>query len=276
MIHVRAWSDNTSAVTWANRLHSDNPFAQERFCAFGLYEVNQRFRVSEGHLPGTCNVLADAGSRPNSARLARLWTNKTGAWSQTPTPARFRKIYRSFSASFNPEYWPTRATARTWLPGDNGTHGAALKASLPGSPATDLATQVSSSDLQSSVGAHQPPPGATRPAPFCPRLSILVGFINGSAAFPSDSTRDTNWPCAGCPRCLSNHAHIDGLSRCSLSRKKGRSEGYRGDADSRKIWATQAMPNPSLLVAGSHCQISSSSSRRITLHHVHQHTPDFS
>ncbi|KAE8972565.1 hypothetical protein PR001_g26571 [Phytophthora rubi] len=45
MIHIRAWSDNTSAVTWTNRLHSDNLFAQKLLRAIGLCESAQRFRV---------------------------------------------------------------------------------------------------------------------------------------------------------------------------------------------------------------------------------------
>jgi hypothetical protein len=210
MTHVRPWSDNTSAVTWANRLHSDNPFAQELLRAIGLCEVTQRFRVSAGHLPGKCNVLADAGSRQNTDRLARIWTNTTGAWTQTTVPARFRKIYRSFSASFNPEHWPTRATARTLPPGDNGTHGADPKASLPGLQATASATRPSSSGLPSSAGAHHLPPEVTRPAPFCPRLATLAGFINDSVASPSDSTRATYWPCAGCRGC---HHHLNAKNR---------------------------------------------------------------
>lgn len=201
MIHIRAWSDNSSAVTWTNRLHSDNLFAQELLRAIGLCESAQRFRVSAGHLPGKCNTLADAGSRQHTDRLARLWTNATGSWTQTPVPPRFRKIYQSFSANFNPEHWPTQATVHTWRPGGNGTPGVAPKASSRGSQAIDNRTRLSLSGLRSSAGDPLLQREETQPAPFCPRLAISAGFIDGSVGSRSASTKVTNWPCAGCQGC---------------------------------------------------------------------------
>ncbi|KAJ8575508.1 hypothetical protein ON010_g3705 [Phytophthora cinnamomi] len=41
MFFVKAWSDNTSAVAWANRLSSSNPLAQEINRAIGLAEAGQ-------------------------------------------------------------------------------------------------------------------------------------------------------------------------------------------------------------------------------------------
>ncbi|POM80051.1 Hypothetical protein PHPALM_2161 [Phytophthora palmivora] len=52
-----------SAVSWINRLHSLNEFAQEINRAIGLAEAIFNVRLSAKHLPGSCNRMADAGSR---------------------------------------------------------------------------------------------------------------------------------------------------------------------------------------------------------------------
>ncbi|KAG3233659.1 hypothetical protein PI124_g21274 [Phytophthora idaei] len=61
--HVRAWSDNASAVSWVNKLGADNEFGQELIRATGFSEATHRFRVSACHLPESINVVTDAGSR---------------------------------------------------------------------------------------------------------------------------------------------------------------------------------------------------------------------
>ncbi|GMG17415.1 unnamed protein product [Phytophthora fragariaefolia] len=59
---VVCWSDKVSAVSWTHRLHSNNAFTQEINRAVGLAEAVFRFRLSDRHLPGAINRMADAGS----------------------------------------------------------------------------------------------------------------------------------------------------------------------------------------------------------------------
>jgi hypothetical protein len=61
-IHIKCWSDNAAAVSWCNRLHSDNAFSQEINRAIGLAEVYFNLRVSADHIPGSTNWMADAAS----------------------------------------------------------------------------------------------------------------------------------------------------------------------------------------------------------------------
>lgn len=63
VVLVKAWSDNTSAVSWTNKLASSNQMGQEVNRAIGLAEALFGFRMSCGHLPGSINIMADAGSR---------------------------------------------------------------------------------------------------------------------------------------------------------------------------------------------------------------------
>lgn len=93
--HVRVWSDNVNAVSWTNRMHSDNSFAQEIIRAIGLFEAKNRFRMSRCHLPGAASQIADAGLRIALATDAMVWTNFLCSWSQTPILSRTRKIYQT-------------------------------------------------------------------------------------------------------------------------------------------------------------------------------------
>ncbi|OWZ15562.1 hypothetical protein PHMEG_00010769, partial [Phytophthora megakarya] len=109
LLHVKAWSDNTNAVTWTNRLHSDNVYAQELLRAIGLCEATQHFRVTAGHLPGECNTLADAGSRQHNGRLA----------SRLQARALADSSYRVYKATWK-EWcrWCDEQGFSSWLSGD--------------------------------------------------------------------------------------------------------------------------------------------------------------
>ncbi|EGZ18254.1 hypothetical protein PHYSODRAFT_409988, partial [Phytophthora sojae] len=83
---IKAWSDNTSAVSWTNRLASNNPLAQDLNRAIGLAEAVFGFRILCGHLPGSSNTMTDAGSRAWTPPYDKLWTNLSSAWQQIPVP----------------------------------------------------------------------------------------------------------------------------------------------------------------------------------------------
>lgn len=70
--HVVCWSDNVSAVSWINCLHSNNPFGQAINRAIGLAEAVFKFRLSARHLPGATNRMPDAGSRASSSPYSHV------------------------------------------------------------------------------------------------------------------------------------------------------------------------------------------------------------
>ncbi|OWY96263.1 LOW QUALITY PROTEIN: hypothetical protein PHMEG_00033515, partial [Phytophthora megakarya] len=73
--YVQAWSDNTSAISWTTRCSSRNRMAQGINIAIGLAEAIYGVRRSCGHLPGSINTMADAGSRACTPHHAKVWSN---------------------------------------------------------------------------------------------------------------------------------------------------------------------------------------------------------
>ncbi|EGZ18055.1 hypothetical protein PHYSODRAFT_403058, partial [Phytophthora sojae] len=84
--HVKCWSDNAAAVSWCNRMHSNNAFSQEINRAIGLAEVYFNLRVSADHIPGSANWMADAASRAWTEPYIARWTNFSSCWVQTQVP----------------------------------------------------------------------------------------------------------------------------------------------------------------------------------------------
>ncbi|ETI37336.1 hypothetical protein F443_16656, partial [Phytophthora nicotianae P1569] len=84
LIHIKYWSDNKAAVSWCNRLHSNNVFSQEINRCIGLGE----------------------------------------AYFNTPVPKECRKLYTKFSSSFKPSRWPRLQSQNTTAPGASGPSGA--------------------------------------------------------------------------------------------------------------------------------------------------------
>ncbi|KAG3011129.1 hypothetical protein PC121_g16353 [Phytophthora cactorum] len=68
--HIRFWIDKSSAVCWANRRSSRNPFAQMLLRLIALLDVQHNFYSSARHIAGCDNVMADAGSRVGVIRAA--------------------------------------------------------------------------------------------------------------------------------------------------------------------------------------------------------------
>ncbi|POM78809.1 LOW QUALITY PROTEIN: Hypothetical protein PHPALM_3620 [Phytophthora palmivora] len=61
--HVHFCIDNTSAVTWQNKLSSRNPRAQVIIRLLNWWETSFQLRFSASHIAGVDNTRADAGSR---------------------------------------------------------------------------------------------------------------------------------------------------------------------------------------------------------------------
>ncbi|POM61583.1 Cleavage induced Predicted protein [Phytophthora palmivora] len=105
-IHVKCWSDNSSAVTWCNRLHANNRLSQELNRAIGLAEAYFKLRISVDHLPGSSNWMADSASRAWTEPDSSRWANFSSCWLQDLVPMGCRTLYTSFSEHFSPVHWP--------------------------------------------------------------------------------------------------------------------------------------------------------------------------
>ncbi|GMF35107.1 unnamed protein product [Phytophthora fragariaefolia] len=110
---VKCWSDNRAAVAWSNSLASTNELSQEVNRAIGLAEALFNVRVIASHLPGSTNIAADAASRAWVSPFSEIWTNFSSSWQQVPVPKALRKLYRTFSKTFNPNHWPSRPALST-------------------------------------------------------------------------------------------------------------------------------------------------------------------
>ncbi|OWY91400.1 hypothetical protein PHMEG_00040035 [Phytophthora megakarya] len=124
LIHIKCWSDNMSAVSWCNKLHSKNSFSQEINRYIGLAEAYFNLRVSVDHIPGARNSMADAASRAWTEPHKSRWSNFSSCWNQVPIPPNCRKLYTNFSSSFKPNHWPRRPQQSTTAHGHNGLSGA--------------------------------------------------------------------------------------------------------------------------------------------------------
>ncbi|OWZ18828.1 hypothetical protein PHMEG_0007014 [Phytophthora megakarya] len=75
--------DNTSAVTWQNKLASRNPRAQVLIRLLSWWEMKLSLRFSASHIPGVDNSRADPGSRLGShVSFANHFGSSTSGWLQ--------------------------------------------------------------------------------------------------------------------------------------------------------------------------------------------------
>lgn len=121
--HIRCWTDNRTAMARTNALCSSNRFAQNLNRCIGLAEAQHRCRISAAHLPGSRNVLADAGSRPHARAHRQVFANGISGWTQVQVPDRLRYIYKDFSSNFRPHHWPGVPKQRTPEHGISGASG---------------------------------------------------------------------------------------------------------------------------------------------------------
>jgi len=182
--HVKAWIDNSAAVSWCNKLASPNLLAQQLLRVLGLSLANYRIHLSANHMPGSWNYMADAGSRSSSCpRAKQIWSPFIHSWSQAQVPKEMRHCYQCTSPSSNSQHWPRPRAAATLLPGASGTRGATNTTIPQGCHEPKGPSQPSSLPTRSSSSTT--PPHPTRALPSCPRSALSTGVIKPSSATPS-------------------------------------------------------------------------------------------
>ncbi|ETO82715.1 hypothetical protein F444_03174 [Phytophthora nicotianae P1976] len=165
--HIRCWSDNQTTVSRPNKLSARHPLAQELNRSIGFAEATWRLRVSTGHLPGSWNYVADAGSRLHLP---------------VPVPQHIRRIYTTFSSSFRPHHWPLAQDGSTTGHGDSGARGVDSAVNRASSPAIQTISLSSSCSSPSRAGEESRPPSSIPRRPCCPNVAISLGIIKLSAA----------------------------------------------------------------------------------------------
>ncbi|ETM53581.1 hypothetical protein L914_02952 [Phytophthora nicotianae] len=180
--HIRCWSDNQTTVSRPNKLSARHPLAQELNRSTGFAEATWRLRVSTGHLPGSWNYVADAGSRLHLPVYRQVFTNCVNMWSQVPVPQHIRRIYTTFSSSFRPHHWPLAQDGSTTGHGDSGARGVDSAVNRASSPAIQTISLSSSCSSPSRAGEESRPPSSIPRRPCCPNVAISLGIIKLSAA----------------------------------------------------------------------------------------------
>ncbi|GMF58072.1 unnamed protein product [Phytophthora fragariaefolia] len=81
--HIQFRIDNTSEVTWQNKLASRNPRAQVLIRLLSWWETPFKLRFSASHVAGVDSIRADAGSRITaSPSYVAQFTSLISGWSQ--------------------------------------------------------------------------------------------------------------------------------------------------------------------------------------------------
>jgi hypothetical protein len=198
-IHVHFWIDNTTAVSWCNRLYSTNTFGQELTRVLGAVEACWSLRVSSSHLSGAVNRLADLGSRAWEEPQLSRWLSLTDAWSQVTVPVELRKIYKPDCSPYKNAPWPSHPDASTITRGHNGARSDVQLANPHGSPATTLSTNRYSW-LRSPFPAGHTPRAEfkCRLTPYGLNSAISDDIIASTVVSHLNSTQVTPSPSQAC------------------------------------------------------------------------------
>ena len=198
MVHLKAWIDNSAAVSWSNKLASPNKLAQQLLRVMGLTLAKYRIHVSSDHIPGDWNYMADHGSRISlSNTSAAIWHSFSNSWSRTQVPPALRHAYRCDSSHTNKPHWPHPHDGPTPAPGHDGSSGAKPRASTRGYVPTNHNTPAGYSVMPLTF--TNVPTNPTEHPPSCPKSALLLGIIRPPTISPSVSRPDTKssskaWP----------------------------------------------------------------------------------
>ncbi len=134
LTHVRFRIDNTSAVSWTNRMHTRHSRAQTLVRVLTYYEAVYNLRVDATHIAGVDNILADAGSRSfTSLQHKSIFTNLTSHWQQDFISPRWRNVkegWHSICASNPSHQLPVKPMASTSTIGSSSAQAMDSKPSL--------------------------------------------------------------------------------------------------------------------------------------------------
>ena len=72
-IHVRFMGDNSTSVSWTNKLTSSNLLGRNIHRALAVAQACFNIYISELHLPGCSNTMADHGNRLNNPVHRNAW-----------------------------------------------------------------------------------------------------------------------------------------------------------------------------------------------------------
>ncbi|POM78382.1 Hypothetical protein PHPALM_4091 [Phytophthora palmivora] len=135
-LHVHFRIDNTSAVTWQNKLSSRNPRAQVVIRLLSWWETSFQLLFSASHIAGVDNTRADAGSRIAPSFATRFASLTRLADRRYPRPEPNLAAYLRAHSVADSTYDQYGRALRKWI---TWTSRRGIPAWLTGIP---LATQV--------------------------------------------------------------------------------------------------------------------------------------
>lgn len=178
-LHVHAWIDNASSVSWANKLAASNVYAQELNRHLALAQAVNRLYVTAGHMAGARNEMADCGSRSLVELFKSRWLQLSHGWEASPVPADLRYMYKPTSDVFKTPLWPQAHTNATRPRGSSGASGESITDSHHGSPRRNASrpTNSSSTSCTSATAATPLPPSDPNYAASLGVISDTVGTL---------------------------------------------------------------------------------------------------
>ena len=202
--HIRSWIDNSSAVSWLNKLASPNKLAQQLLRTLGLTLAKYRLHQSGAHLPGSWNYMADHGSRSMiSTQSASIWKSFSKFWTQTPVPEALRHAYKCGpyqepgSPTSNSLRWPNPPVANTSEIGKSGASGAKPRESTAYSLQTKNVNRTNCTRLHDGCSTDHS--DQMEWVPSSPRSALLAGVIKPPSIEPLGCPSSTPLPSPAWP-----------------------------------------------------------------------------
>jgi hypothetical protein len=91
--HIRVVGDNTTSVSWTNKLASSNLMGRNINRALAISQAQFNLLISEQHPSGCCNIMPDYGSRLSDPLHKSEWLRLFAGWTETTTPPTLRYHY---------------------------------------------------------------------------------------------------------------------------------------------------------------------------------------
>lgn len=123
-LHIQCYIDNTSAVAWVNRRAAPTHAGQQLLRLLAYLEILYHLHVTATHIPGTLNVLADAGSRLSISKFATQFANIVSAWRQVSILMPWRKPLELWEQLSETQHSLQQQSRGMLAPGVSGLHGA--------------------------------------------------------------------------------------------------------------------------------------------------------
>jgi hypothetical protein len=137
-VHVRFHLDNNAAISWINKRYSPNSRGQNIVRVLALIEVLYNLRFTATFIPGTDNILADAGSRLDNSVNYRLFQQLTNEFQVHALPKELGSVSTLWSRIFKTKHGLAAHAENILDIGINGQLGARVQPTVHNYPAIPI------------------------------------------------------------------------------------------------------------------------------------------